>query len=88
MRKLLSVHKNAMPDECYSHWYNNIKAEYRSTFDAMVTEMANSEKVIQMEYIWNHPQNGELLIRCSGRCADKYDEIIVFEGFHRVINDL
>ena len=43
--------------------------------------------VIQVEYPWRHPQRDTVTVRCSGRCVEKNDEVIVFEGFHRVISD-
>ena len=43
--------------------------------------------VIQVEYPWHHPQRDKVTVRCSGRCVEKNDEVIVFEGFHRVISD-
>lgn len=87
MRELLGVDNNATPRECYMHWYDNINMENRHIIDEMVTKMTDSTKVIQAEYPWNHPQKGEVLVRCSGRCTNKNDEVLVYEGFHRVVND-
>ena len=88
MRKLLGIEQNLSPSECYNHWRSNIKPEYIDTVDAMVNEMSKCESVVQVEYLWHHPTNGEILVRCSGRCTDKSDDAIVFEGFHRIISDL
>lgn len=88
MRKLIGVDNGVTPKECYLHWYNNVKTDCISKIDAMIDKMVDSEKVVQMEYIWNHPQKGEVFVRCSARCTEKNDETIVFEGFHRVISDL
>ena len=88
MRKLLCVDSNVTPTECYSHWLKNVKAEYMSNIEAMINEMADNDSVVQVEYIWNHPKNGEMFIRASGRCTDKNDETVIYEGFHRVISDL
>jgi hypothetical protein len=88
MRKLLGVDNSVMPNDCYSHWEKNINPEYLPTVDMMVSEMANSGDVVQVEYLWNHPQEGEVLVRCSGRCTEKTDETIVYEGFHRVISNM
>lgn len=88
MRELLGVDNDISPKECYSQWRNNIKTEHSSTVDAMINEMANSENVIQVEYLWNHPQRGEVLVRCSGRCTEKNENTTVFEGFHRIVSDI
>lgn len=85
MRQLLGVDNTITPKECYLFWQNNINPDHLPTVEATIAEMQNSDKVIQTEYLWNHPKNGEILIRCSARCTDKNDDTIVFEGFHRII---
>ena len=54
----------------------------------MMEEMKNTDKVIQAEYSWHHPQKGEIVVRCSGRCVEKSNDVVVFEGFHRALSDL
>ena len=88
MRKLLGVADDITPNECFKYWKNNIDKEYRTVADNMIDEMANSNNVVQVEYSWHHPQKNMITVRCSGRCIEKNDETIVFEGFHRVISDL
>ena len=88
MKDLLGINNEATPQECYMHWQNNIKESYLSEVNAMVKEMANNDKVIQVEYSWQHPIKGEITVRCSGRCSEKTGESITFEGFHRIISDL
>lgn len=87
MRKLLGVADDITPGECFKHWQNNIDKEYRVAVDNMIHDMAESNNVIQIEYPWRHPQRDTVTVRCSGRCVEKNDEVIVFEGFHRVISD-
>lgn len=88
MRKLLGVDNNITPKECFVHWHNRVDKAYYSAVDKMINAMANSENVMQVEYPWMHPQHGEITVRCSGRCASKNDEAMIFEGFHRIINGL
>ena len=88
MKNLLGIDKTTSPTDCYAHWQNNLKPEYRSTLKSMVTEMINSEKVVQVEYEWAHPKYGNIIVRCSGRCSEKKNNIILLEGFHRVISDI
>ena len=87
MRRLLGVADDIAPNECFKHWQNNIDKEYRVAVDNMIHDMAESNTVIQVEYPWHHPQRDKVTVRCSGRCVEKNDEVIVFEGFHRVISD-
>lgn len=87
MRKLLGVADDITPGECFKHWQNNIDKEYCVAVDNMIHDMVESNSVIQVEYPWRHPQRDTVTVRCSGRCVEKNDEVIVFEGFHRVISD-
>ncbi len=88
MRNLLGVDNNITPKECFKHWYKNIQEDCLPAIEKMLTEMGCSNKVVQVEYLWNHQEKGNLLIRSSGRCTANADETIVYEGFHRIINDL
>ncbi len=86
MLNLLGVDNRISPKECYAHWRKNILPEHVEKVDKMVEEMCNSNSVMQVEYKWLHPEQDELLVRCSGRCTKKNDEVIVCEGFHRIIS--
>lgn len=88
MRRLLGVDNSVSPKDCYSHWHININDDYLSLVESMISEMQNSDKVVQAQYLWNHPQDGEMLVRCSGRCSGKTDDTITFEGFHRAVSNL
>lgn len=87
MRKLLGVDNNITPKECYLYWRKNINPDHCSAVDEMMAEMSNNTNVTQVEYPWFHLQQGEIIVRCSGRRTQKTDSHVVFEGFHRVIND-
>ncbi len=87
MRILLGVEDLITPQECYNHWYSNIVNKYYDTVNSMVTKMSTTDKIIQAEYLWTHPQKGQINVRCTGRCIEKNDNFIIFEGFHRNIGD-
>ena len=88
MRKLLGIDDSITPKECFKHWQKNIHKKCYSDVDKMIDDMANSKNVTQVEYLWHHPQKGILNVRCSGRCVEENDEIMVFEGFHRIIDNI
>ena len=87
MRRLLGVADDITPNEHFKHWQNNIAKEHRSAVDNMICEMAESNNIIQLEYLWNHPQRDTVTVHCFGRCVEKNDEVVVFEDFHHVISD-
>ena len=88
MKELLGVDDSITPKACYEHWQKNIQPEYISAVTAMFEEMKKTDKVIQVEYSWNHPQRGEIVVRCVGRCVEYDNNAVTFEGFHRVIGDI
>lgn len=88
MKELLGVDDSITPNACYDHWQKNIQPEYLAAVTAMVEEMKKTDKVIQVEYPWNHPQRGEIVVRCTGRCVEHDNDVVTFEGFHRIISDL
>lgn len=48
--------------------------------------MIKSHRVVQLEYTWNHPQLGEVVVRCTGvRTADRNGKICL-EGYHRILS--
>lgn len=88
MKELLGVDDSITPKACYDHWQKNIQPEHIPAVTAMVEEMKKTDKVIQVEYSWDHPQRGEIAVRCTGRCVEQDNDVVTFEGFHRVISDL
>ena len=85
MKDLLGVDKNITPKECFAHLYDNIPEEHRSVIDSMISEMASCEKVVQAEFPWHHPQKNKIQVRYTGRCSNKNDKLMVFEGFFRTV---
>lgn len=88
MKEWLGVNDTITPEDCYNQWWDNIQPEHCSMVADMMEEMKNTDKVIQAEYSWHHPQKGEIAVRCSGRCVEKSNDVVVFEGFHRALSDL
>ncbi len=88
MKKLLGITAGVTPQECYRYWQEHIDEEDRAAVNAMASEAMDSNRVVQGEYCWHHPQAGDVVVRSSARCIEKQDDMITFEGFHRVISDI
>lgn len=88
LRSLLGADPKISPKECFDYWHKNIKDEDEHKLQLMCNEMMNSQKVIQAEYRWNHPERGEVVVRCTGRCIKKTEEAVAFEGFLRIVSDI
>ena len=85
MKKLLGVEQTINPADCFSYWQNGIIPDHRSVVNEMISNMADNGNALQIEYHWNHPQDGEKAVRFFGRCTEKSDDVTVFEGFQRII---
>lgn len=88
MRKLLGVDNNITPKECFAHWYKNVDEKHIEQIQKMMEQMIQSNRVVQKEYLWHNSSNDVIAVRCSGRCTEKNEDVVVFEGFHRIISDL
>ncbi len=88
MRMLLGVGASILPSECYDFWFDRIKPGEEDAVNAMVSGMATSDTVHQADYAWIHPDRGEILVRCTGKCVSQKGGMTVFEGFHRIISDI
>lgn len=88
MRQIMGMEGTPSPEECYHHWYSRINDGYFHYVNLSVSNMIQSGQITQLEYTWNHPTQGEVLVRCLGiRVADS-DGKICLEGYHRIISDM
>lgn len=88
MKKLLGVEKEITPKECHSLWSSRIVEEDKKLVEAMFYGMIEDNKLIQCEYSWDHPIRGVVKVRSSGRCIEKTENILIFEGIHRIVDDM
>lgn len=88
MQQLLGLSDNLEPEACYQHWYSRINDGYYHYVKLAVENMLQSDKPVELEYTWNHPEQGEVVVRCLGiRVADS-DGMACLEGYHRIISNL
>lgn len=88
MKKLLGFEKETTPKECHSLWSSRIAEEDKKQVEAMFYGMIEDNKLIQCEYSWDHPVRGVVKVRSSGRCIEKTENILIFEGIHRIVDDM
>lgn len=88
MERIIAVDRKYTPQECYDYWYDRINDNYREYVKENVKRMIESDKVVQLQYPWNHPQLGEIVVRCSGKRVDDADGMITLEGYHRIISNI
>ncbi len=87
MERLLGVDRKYTPEECYTFWYDRIAKEYIDYMAVKLKLMIETDKIVQLEYTWEHPLYGEITVRCNGRRVENSDGMIVLEGYHRILTN-
>lgn len=88
MRRVLGLEKPLSPAECYRYWNERIREGYRQYVQQSVGKMVTSGRVMELEYPWEHPALGEVIVRCTGIRAEDADGFICLEGYHRIVSDM
>lgn len=88
MERVLSVDRKYTPKEIYTFWNDRIKEGYKDYVQKNVKRMIESDKVVQLQYPWIHPQLGEVIVRCSGKRTEDSDGMITLKGYHRIISTI
>lgn len=86
MRKVLGMTEAAAPEECYQFWYSRINDGYYHYVNQSVESMIQSNRVVQLEYTWMHPDLGEVVVRCTGIRNGDRDGKICLVGYHRILS--
>lgn len=88
MYRVMGISDAPTPEFCYQYWYGRIVEGYCHYVDQAVESMIQTCRTVQLEYTWKHPEQGEVLVRCTGvRTADE-DGMICLKGYHRIISNV
>lgn len=88
MERVLGVDKKYTPMECYHFWFDRIAEKYVDYVRRNVRYMCEAEKVVQLQYPWNHPTLGEVIVRCSGKRTEDADGMVTLKGCHRIVSTI
>ena len=88
MKQILGVKENLTPEEYYEYWHGRIHQEYTVYVQSRAETMMTTDKIVELEYIWNHPELGDVAVRCVGAKSSHENGVIVLEGYHRLLDDL
>lgn len=87
MVHLMSAGVKYTPEETYDFWYNRIHPDYVEQVQDYLKNMMRGDKAVQKEFVWNHPQYGNIVLRFGGKCVKKFNGLIVLEGYLRLVTD-
>ena len=88
MNRVMGLKESLSPEECYAYWHGRIEENYIDYINNAVQEIVNSGKVCQVEYVWKHPEEGSVPVRCVGFRVEDREGMICIEGYHRMISDM
>lgn len=88
MNRIMGLQKPLPPEECYAYWYNRINEGYYNYVNLAVESIIRSGKTNQVEYTWNHPDKGQVTVRCTGVRVEDKNGLPCIEGYHRIVSDL
>lgn len=64
LHKILGLEKEMTPGDLYSYWFCRVTDSYYNYINSNLNYVIEENKVIQLEYVWEHPQKGNITIRC------------------------
>jgi len=85
---LLGMKGETTPEECYLYWYSRIQDGYYHYIHYAINDMISTQKPVEMSYTWNHPDKGEVTVRCLGIRVEDGDGRVCLSGYHREINEV
>lgn len=88
MCRVLGLEQPLSPQECFEHWYSRINDGYYQYVNLTVESMIRSGRVVQLEYPWQHPKMGKVMVRCTGIRTEDTGGMICLEGYHRIISNV
>ncbi len=87
MDKLMGVKEEVSPEEYYKIWYSNIVDRYYEKVAAGVSRILEGD-MTEIEYLWVHPDWGEIRVRCGGSKNKEIDDITVINGYHQDVTQI
>lgn len=88
MYRVMGISDVPTPESCYQYRYSRIVEGYCHYVDQAVESMIQTRRTVQLEYTWKHPEQCEVLVRCTGVRTTDEDGMICLKGYHRIISDI
>ena len=89
IKELFGMESIESHHDCFDFIVSRIPNEEKPNIMQMLKTMQEQadHRVVQLEYYWNHPTRGKILVRCTGKFSGAKDGVLMFEGFLRIIDD-
>jgi len=73
-------------EELYNWWHDHIVPSAIPSVEKSVQEMVDGN-FSENTYLWNHPDKGEIYVRCGGT-AENLEGGVVLRGYHAEVTDI
>ena len=88
MAGLLGLKEEISPEECFEFWYKRINRGNYSYVNEAMEKMFRTDKLCEVQYTWNHPEWGDIPVRCAGRAHEMEDGRYLVTGYHQNMANL
>lgn len=88
MLRTLGLSESQTPQQRYHQWHSRISKNYSHYVDAAILCMEETGRIVQAEYIWDHPHLGEVVVRFLGLRIKDSTGTVSLCGYHRVISNI
>lgn len=86
MQSLMGIPEGLSPEESYSFYYGHIHPEDHYVISRLEDTIPDKDMVA--EYRYEHPDAGELRIRCRCKKVEETDHCITIIGYEQAISDI
>jgi hypothetical protein len=87
LERVLATNTKYSPTECYEYWMNGIHPQDVERVRAGIRRMMDGEGAVQVEFLWQHPEEGYKRARFSGTRVADANGMMVLEGYCRMVEE-
>lgn len=80
-RDIFGIPDGASPEKCYSYFYEGVHPDDYRRIEEYSTDVMRGTAII--EYRYNHPERGEIRVRCSGKKTGSTGNRITIMGYNQ-----
>ncbi|MEQ2424049.1 EAL domain-containing protein [Enterocloster hominis (ex Hitch et al. 2024)] len=88
MARLLGLKEDLSPEACFEFWYKRINRGNHAYVNDVMNRIVHTGKLCEVQYTWNHPEWGDIPVRCAGRSRQLRDGRILITGYHQNMANL
>ena len=88
LEEIMGLDRKCTPRECFHYWSNRIEEKDSERVREQLMLMMETGKMVLVDYGWEHPTLGSVMVRCSGKRVQSNDGMAVAEGYFRIISNV